>query len=491
MKGRTRLMTDQSQDKSSTVSDVRRLLSWPVMAFLIIACTGSIAQLSAASEYGLGAIFIYLIPAVLFMVPSALISAELATGWDGGVFTWVREAFGDRAGFQAIWLQWIQSVVLYPSLLAFAAASLAYFFGDSSLASNGLYTGAVILIIFWAATLVAFRGLGATAKLSSVGLVLGTFIPAIALILLMVIWLGKGETSSVPLQVSDLIPTGGGISSLVLNIGTFIAFAGLEVNAVHIREMRNPGRNYPKGVAVAVVIIFTMYVLGTISIAVAVPTSTLNFDAGAAQAFTNYMTGLGVGWGGRILSGLLAFGALAAAATWVVGPSRGLLLVGRKGYLPPGLQKTNKNDVQVPLLIVQAVIVTILSLAFVLIPSVSSAFWVLQTITIELYMLMYILMFLAGWRLRNKRPDVPRAFKAPALKLFAAMGLFAAVSAILIGFIPPSQLGATASPVTYALGILIGIIVLAVPPQIIYRFRRPKWTVHPPEEPAASSAAGD
>ena len=481
-------MSDKPKAAPATQSEVRQLLSWPVMAFLIIACTGSIAQLPAASEYGLGAIFIYLIPAVLFMVPSALISAELATGWDGGVFAWVREAFGDRAGFQAIWLQWIQSVVLYPSLLAFAAASLAYFLGQPELASNGLYTGAVILIIFWAATLVAFRGLNATAKLSSIGLVLGTFIPAFSLILLMVVWLGKGEPSAVPLQASDLIPTGGGISSLVLIIGTFIAFAGLEVNAVHIREMRNPGRNYPKGVAVAVIIIFTMYVLGTVSIAVAVPTSTLNFDAGAAQAFTNYMTGLGVPSGGRILSGLLAFGALAAAATWVVGPSRGLLLVGRKGYLPPRLQNVNKNDVQVPLLIVQAIIVTILALAFVLIPSVSSAFWVLQTITVELYMLMYILMFLSGWRLRRKQPDVKRAFRAPALPVFAAMGLVAAVSAISIGFIPPAQLGAETTPTTYALTILVGILVLAVPPQIIYRFRRAQWKTHADAAPSAAPA---
>ena len=442
------------------------------MAFLIIACTGSIAQLSAASEYGLGAIFIYLIPALLFMIPSALISAELATGWDGGVFVWVREAFGDRLGFQAIWLQWIQSVALYPSLLAFAAASLAYAFNQPSLAQNGLYTGAVILIIFWAATMVAFRGLNASARLSSIGLILGTLIPGASLILLMFIWLAKGESSAVPLQASDIVPTWNGISSLVLIIGTFIAFAGLEVNAVHIRRMRNPGRNYPKGVALAVVAIFTIYVLGTISIAVAVPTSQLDLDAGAAQAFVVYMTGLGAGFGGRVLSFLLAFGALAAAATWVIGPSRGLLLVGRKGYLPPKLQTVNSQNVQVPILLVQAVIVSILAIAFVLIPSVSSAFWVLQTITVELYMLMYVLMFLSGWRLRSKRPDVPRAFRVPGMTLVAALGVFAAVSAIAIGFIPPSQLGSSVPPAAYALGILAGVLILAIPPQIIYHFRQ-------------------
>jgi glutamate:GABA antiporter len=299
-------MTTQPQNARSApassspdLPEVRKLLAWPVMAFLIIACTGSIAQLPAASEFGLGAIPIYLIPALLFMIPSALISAELATGWEGGVFAWVREAFGDRFGFQAIWLQWIQSVALYPSLLAFAAASLAYAFGKPNLAQNGLYTGAVILVIFWAATLVAFRGLNASARLSSVGLVLGTLIPSAALIILMFVWLYNGNPSAAPLKLSDVMPPFTGMSSLVLIIGTFIAFAGTEVNAVHIREMRNPGRNYPRGVVLAVVVIFTIYVLGTISIAAVIPKSQLNLDAGAAQTFVTYMQGLGLWPGGQ------------------------------------------------------------------------------------------------------------------------------------------------------------------------------------------------
>jgi amino acid transporter len=474
--------TDNQAPSSTRPNTVRQLLAWPVMAFLIIASTGSIAQLSAASEYGLGAITIYLIPAVLFMVPSALISAELATGWEGGVFVWVREAYGDRFGFQAIWLQWIQSVALYPSLLAFAAGSLAYALGKPNLANNGLYTGAVILIIFWAATLVAFRGLNASARMSSIGLTLGTIIPAIALVVLMVIWLSRGNPSSVPLQSSNIVPTWNGVASLVLIIGTFIAFAGLEVNAVHIRQMRDPGKNYPKGVALATVVIFTMYVLGTISIAVAVPTSSLDLNAGAAQAFVVYMQNVGWAFGGKVLAGLLAFGALAAAATWVIGPSRGLLLVGRQGFLPRRLQEVNAQDVQVPILLIQAVIVSLLSIAFVLIPSVSNAFWALQTITVELYMLMYILMFTAGWRLRRTKPEVKRSFRVPALPLFATLGTLAAIGAILIGFIPPSQLGTSVSPTTYALILLVGILILAVPPQIIYQFRRPDWVPAKPEE---------
>src|SRR5277367_2793281 len=110
-------MARHSATKAPTASR-SPLLRWPTLAFMTIACTGSIAQLSAAASYGLGAITLYLIPAIFFMIPVALVAAELATAWDGGVFSWVSEGLGERSGFQAQWLQWIQSVALYPSLLS-------------------------------------------------------------------------------------------------------------------------------------------------------------------------------------------------------------------------------------------------------------------------------------------------------------------------------------------------------------------------------------
>ncbi len=449
-------------------------LKWPALALMTVAATGSLAQLTALSEYGLGAITLYLIPAVLFLLPVALIAAELATGWDGGVFVWVREGLGERTGFQASWLQWVQSVALYPSLLSFAAASLALALGSQKLATSGLYTGLVILVSFWIATLVALRGISATAKLGSRGLLIGTIVPAAALILFMVIWLITGEGSNTPLHASDIVPPFDGISSIVLIISSFIAFAGMEVNAVHVRQIADPRRNYPKVIALAVGLVLLMYIPGTISIAVAVPQNALDLNAGVAQAFTIYGQGLGVPILGNILSGALAIGALAAAVTWVAGPSRGLFLVGRRGLLPPMFQRANGADVQAPILIVQGCVVSLLSILFVLAPSVSSAFWILQTMTAILYMSMYILFFLAAIRLRRKRPEVERGFRVPALPIVGAIGALAAGAAIVIGFVPPSQFGGI-PPLEYAGIIVAGVLVLGVPPQIIYRLRRDSW----------------
>ena len=458
----------------ASADDMRRPLTWQTFAFLTVASLVSIAQLPAAAEYGLGAVTLYLLPALLFLIPVALVAAELAMMRNGGVFDWVAAGLNERMGFQAIWLQWIQSVALYPSLLSFAAASLAYAIGRSDLATNGLYTGAVVLLIFWAATLIALRGLGAMARISSWGAIVGTLIPAAALIGLMIVWLAGGKPSQAPLHASSIVPPFAGLASIVLIVSNFIALGGLEVSAVHIRDMRRPVRDYLKAVTLAVVLGLLIYIPGTVAVAVAVPTKQIDLNAGAAQAFAHFTGGLGVGWLGPILSALLLVGALAGSLSWVAGPSRGLLFVGQQGYLPPQLQRLNRHGVQAPILLVQGAIVTVLSVLFVIVPGVSDAFWVLQAMTAILYLLMYVLMFAAAWRLRRKEPDAPRPFKTPLLPLVAGVGALAALAGIGIGLIPPSQLD-EGSHVVYTLGLIAGVLLLAVPPQIIYRLRRPAW----------------
>lgn len=467
-------MTNTNSRNPSTKDADRHLLTWQTFAFLTVASLVSIAQLPAAAEYGLGAATLYLLPTLLFLLPVALVAAELAMVRNGGVFDWVRAGLGERLGFQAIWLQWIQSVALYPSLLSFAAASLAYAIGRADLVTNGLYTGIVVLVIFWVATLIALRGLSALARISTIGVILGTLIPAAALIGLMFAWLASGKTSQAPMHATAIVPPFAGITSIVLIVSNFIALGGLEVSAVHIRDMRRPVSDYLKALTVAVVLALLIYIPGTIAVAVAVPAKTIDLNAGTAQAFAIFTQGLGMSWLGPVLSALLLIGALAGSLSWVAGPSRGLLLVGQQGFLPPLFQRVNRAGVQAPIMLVQAVIVTVLAVLFVVIPGVSAAFWVLQTMTAILYLLMYILMFAAAWRLRVKQPELARPFRVPALPLVAVVGILAAGAGIAIGLVPPAQFK-EGPPTTYAILLLAGVALLALPPQLIYQFRRPGW----------------
>ncbi|MEM9516759.1 MAG: APC family permease [Actinomycetota bacterium] len=450
------------------------LVAWPALAMLMVASVGSIAQLSDSASFGLGAITVYFLPALLFLLPVGLVSAELATSHPGGIFVWVRDAFGPRLGFQATWFSFMNSVTLYPSLLSFGAASLAHALGSQHLADNGLYMGTVVLVVFWIATWTVSRGMQRTTLVSNLGLGVGTIVPAVSLITMMFIWLGEGRTSQIALEVADVVPPFDGLSSVALVVGTFVAFAGLEVNAVHIAHMEGPPTAYLKAVLLAAGTVFTLYLLGSLAISVVVPDATLELTSGASQAFGVYADVFGVPWLGNLLSMLLVAGAFAASIAWIAGPSRSLWLVGRAGYLPPLLQRTNRNDVQMPLLLMQGVIVTILALVFVVSPSTSQAFAILQDVSVALYMLMYLCMFASAIRLRRMQPDLYRPIRIRGLVPIAIVGMVAAAAALLLSVTPPAGYSST-PPLVYATIVLAGVVLLSLPPSIIRRYRAQSW----------------
>ena len=99
--------------------------------------------------FGLASVALYVIPAIVFLVPASLVSAELASGWKGGVYNWVSEGISPAMGFAAVWCQFAQTTFYYPAVLAYVASTLSYVFAPS-LAHSGVYTTAVIIVLFWA-----------------------------------------------------------------------------------------------------------------------------------------------------------------------------------------------------------------------------------------------------------------------------------------------------------------------------------------------------
>ena len=113
-------------------------------------------------------------------IPSWLVCSELATMYphDGGVYLWVKEAFGPRAGFQAIWMQWTDQIVFLTASLSIAAASLTFMIGEEdTLADNRIYLGAVIILVIWVATFANMFGVRGSGRLATAGVVMATVLP--------------------------------------------------------------------------------------------------------------------------------------------------------------------------------------------------------------------------------------------------------------------------------------------------------------------------
>ena len=470
----------QSNSKSTAFR-----LSVMTLAIMNVTAVVSLRGLATEAIYGLQSAFYYLFAAIVFLIPTAMVAAELAAMFadkQGGVFRWVGEAFGARAGFLAIWLQWIQSTIWYPTVLTFGAVSIA-FIGmdtttDAALASNRLFTLVVVLAIYWIATFISLKGLGWVGKVSKWGGIIGTIIPAGLLIILAIIYLATGGHNNLPMK-NGFFPDLTNFDNHVLASSIILFYAGMEMMGIHVMEVDNPKRNYPRAIIIGSLITVLIFVLGTFALGIIVLAKDISLTQTLLIGFDCYFSYLHMSWMGSVFAVMLVFGGLAGVLTWVAGPSKGIFTVGRAGYLPPFFQKTNSQGVQRNILLVQGVIVTILGLLFVVMPSVQSFYQILSQMTVLLYLIMYMLMFAAAITLRYKLPKRERPFRLGAkgnglMWILAGLGFCGSLLAFVLSFIPPSQI-AVGSKTVWFVVLIVGAIIFVGIPFIIYAMRRPTW----------------
>ncbi|MGW8355255.1 APC family permease [Streptomyces wedmorensis] len=459
----------------AAVTPAPTTLTWVTLALMTTASVASLRAAPTMAVYGLACVFLYLVPAIVFLLPTALVSAELASGWNGGVYRWVSEGLSKPLGFLAVWCQFAMTIFYYPSLLGFVASTIAYII-DPALASSGPYTAIVIVVLYWTGVWVSSRGTKALAGLASWGLIIGTLIPGTVLVVLGMVFLGQGNPSAAPMDASHLLPQWTGLASLVLIVNNFLSYSGMEMNAVHVSSLKDPAKEYPKSMFLAMGLVLLIFILPALAISWVVPADQLSLTAGVMQAFDAFFSYFGIGWLTPIAAVALISASLGGMLTWLAGPSKGLLEISRQeGYLPPFLQKLNKFGIQQNILVTQGVVTTIIALGYALIPNVSSVYWIFSVITTQVYLIVYLLMFAAAIRLRKTQPDHPRGYRAPALGVLCVVGLLASLAALCIGFVPSSQFG-SGSVWSYVAIVGGGLVILGfVIPWAFLHFRKPSW----------------
>lgn len=464
-------------NKSSSPS--HRSITVFTLAMINIAAVSSVRNWPTIAEYGASSLFFFALAAFIFFIPVSMVSAELATGWPktGGIFYWVKEAFGHRTGFLAVWLLWFENIIYYPALLSFIAGTLAYVI-HPDLAQNTFYTLGVILTVFWATTLANLMGMRTSGWISTFGVIAGTVIPGGLIILLGIIWYFTGNPIQISFTTDSMIPNMSSPSQLVFFSAVLTALSGLEMSAVHAGDVKNPQKNYPKAILLSAVFILGLYVLGVLAVAIVIPQKEISLVAGSLQAFSFFVDAYGLHWLTPVIALLLVLGAFGTLSTWIAGPSKGLLAAAQSGDLPPLFRKLNRHEMPVTLLIVQGIVASLFALVFLVMPNVSSAYWILNAMLSQLYLIMYILMFAAAIKLRYKKPDVERAYKIPGglfgIWLVAGLGLIGSASALFIGFFPPAQL-TTGSPIFYLSFLILSITISCLAPSFILLFQKPHW----------------
>jgi amino acid transporter len=107
-------------------------------------------------------------------------------------------------------------------------------------------------------------------------------------------------------------------------------------------------------------------------------------------------------------------------------------------------------------------------------PNVSSSFWMLTILAAQLYIVMYILMFISAIVLKYKRKDVQRHYKVPfgnvGMWIISSMGILGCAFTFFIGFFPPSPVD-TGKLIFFELFLGAGLIVFCSTPLIIFQIR--------------------
>ncbi len=426
-------------------TNLKKALTVFGLVMMTVIAIDSIKNIPVNAQYGSSLLFYYLIAIFTFFIPSALVAAELATAWPqtGGVYIWVREAFGKRTAFLTAWMQWLYMIVWYPAILSFIAVTLSDLVMPE-LAENKLYVLTVVLTVFWTATFLNCRGLNVSSQVSSLCTVVGVIVPMIFITLLGVFWLYSGKPIQINFSFQAITTHLMSNDNLRLFITLMFSLMGMEMIAVHAGDVPNPEKNYPRVLIISSVIIFITMIPASLAISAVIPAKQISLTKGVVDGFTVFLTAFQLSWLKPLVVIAIVMGSFGIFLVWLLAAARCLFVAAKDNCLPIFLQKTNRKDMPAVLFVVQGVVFTLLCAAFILMPSVNSAFWILTVSSSQLALIYYLFLFAAALRLRYKQPNVERPFrvgKQPwVMWVVCLVAILACLFSIGFGFIPPPEL---------------------------------------------------
>ena len=216
------------------------------------------------------------------------------------------------------------------------------------------------------------------------------------------------------------------------------------MSAIHAEEVKNPQRDYPRALLYSTLIIFSTLVCGSLAIVIMVPQESLSVVSGLIDACDIFFKAYNMPWMTSVTAMLIILGGVSGLSAWIIGPTKGLLVAAHDGCIPEAFTRTNQHGAPTNILILQGIIFTLLSTLFVLVDTISAAYWILSALCAQMALLAYMMMFSAAIKLRYSQPDQPRAYRVPGGKagmwLVSGTGLTCCLLAILIGFVPPTQI---------------------------------------------------
>lgn len=263
------------------------------LTMLNISAIISLSSIAYMATIGLQSVFFYLIAAVTFLLPTSLICAELSsmiTQNNGGVFSWVKAGLGEKAGVLAMWLEWFNNVVGFPSSVTALIATFSYigFRGFAENTQTSVTFWLIMVAVFITISLFNCLPLRKVVVLNIIGAVFGMIIPGILLISGAVYFLVTGQSNLEYHGFSDLLPVFS-VGTYALLVKTLSSYSGIQSVAFHMTNIENPQKNIPKSILIATLIIVSLTILTTVGLTIIIPVQDVNVLNGLIQGISQVL----------------------------------------------------------------------------------------------------------------------------------------------------------------------------------------------------------
>lgn len=456
------------QNKGSSI----RLVS---LTMLLVSSILSISSWHIAAQFGFCSISYLIFASLFFMVPVAFVSAELASSYSqyGGLFQWIQDAFGMKMGVLCAWLLWVSNIVWYPTVFTFISTSFLYcFYPDFT--SNRFVTFFVMNCLFWLGNCLNIIGYKFSSRLLSLSVLFSMILPAALLIgfFAYTFYLGMPGQVAIPETFSDFFPSGQ--KGLVLFTGLLLGFTGMEMAMVHFDKVENPKKDFPKAIWMAVLFLVVVSILGSLGISRIVPSKDLNLITDSFGAIYFYLKMFKGDQLMPFINFLIAIGTWMAMCAYLSEPSKAFYQAVKTSGLSRQLEKSNSYSIPITIMLLQGIFVTGISFVFGLFENPSDFYWMLTDLASQLYLLIYIMMFLAVIKLKVVRKVYPIniiPMKKYGVLLFGILGSILSVFSFIMGCLPAED-NSIDFPIVYSLSAVSLIFVMTVIPLVGLKFKR-------------------
>lgn len=455
----------------------KKLMGLKEIVLLNIVTVFGVTFFTSAAKMGSSQILLWIFASILFFIPEGLTVVELSTTWpiNGGLSAWTTEAFGKKAGFITSWIYFIDNAIYFPALLMSTSVFFAYTIGMKSLPNSKVFICIFCIAFIWLLTFINIKGFDISKKISTFSSIFAFGITFLLVVLALYWVFGLKQPVQTKYTFSDMIPKISDLNSLVFFSTMLFALAGLELPPTVIGRMKDPEKNYPKAILISSLILPVLFMLGTTAITVIMSPDKVGLTTGMINAIDVVCGKANIGWFVILIALITLIFRVGAVNAWTLSPVV-MFVEGSKDIMPSWFTKTDeKSGTPKTALIIQATLVSLLTLMSYSMKSAESAYWLLAAMGTTLYFIPYMVMFASFIALRIKKKDVVRKYKVPAGIFVASVGFLVVAVSTVLACLPPDGVN-VGQIFSYELKLVGGALIFIAMGYVFYAFRKKTTT---------------